>query len=196
MIITPWGYDIDAESMPSIIDADQFDELTGGRWAGDERVEPAIAAVAAAVRSYCGWHVGPLCACSMELDGEPGDIWLPVAYLASVESATVDGEAVDVAAFNRRGRVRLAHRIPRGLGNVTVEFTAGIPVASMPDLAKAVCDAVVGNIALDSYGVSQETAGGVSISYSGTALSAQGMTLPTNVRAALAPYRVVRSHAA
>ena len=196
MIITPWGYDIDASSMPSIIDADQFDELTGGRWTGDGRVEPAIAAVAAAARSYCGWHVGPLCACSMELDGEPGDIWLPVAYLESVESATVDGEAVDVAAFNRRGRVRLAHRTPRGLGNVTIAFTAGIPVASMPDLAKAVCDAVVGQIALDSYGVSQETAGGVSISYSGTALSAQGMLLPMNVRAALAPYRVVRSHAA
>lgn len=195
MIITPWGYDIDAESMPSIIDADQFDELTGGRWTGDERVEPAIAAVAAAVRSYCGWHVGPLCACSMELDGEPGDIWLPVAYLASVESATVDGEAVDVAAFNRRGRVRLAHCVPRGFGNVIVEFTAGIPVASMPDLAKAVVDAVVGNIALDSYGVSQETAGDVSVSYSGTALSNQGMLLPANVRAALQPYRAVRAHA-
>lgn len=195
MIITPWGYDIDAESMPSIIDADQFDELTGARWTGDERVEPAIAAVAAAVRSYCGWHVGPLCACSMELDGEPGDIWLPVAYLASVESATVDGEAVDVAAFNRRGRVRLAHCVPRGFGNVIVEFTAGIPVASMPDLAKAVVDAVVGNIALDSYGVSQETAGDVSVSYSGTALSNQGMLLPANVRAALQPYRAVRAHA-
>lgn len=195
MIITPWGYDIDAESMPPIIDADQFDELTGGRWTGDERVEPAIAAVAAAVRSYCGWHVGPSCACSMELDGEPGDIWLPVGYLASVEGATVDGEQAEVVGFNRRGRVRLAHCIPRGLGNVSVEFTAGIPVASMPDLSKAVCDAVVGQIALDSYGVSQETAGDVSISYSGTALSAQGMLLPMNVRAALAPYKVVRAHA-
>ena len=41
-----------------------------------------------------------------------------------------------------------------------------------------------------------ETAGGVSISYSGSALSSQGMLLPGNVRAALAPYKVVRSHAA
>lgn len=195
MIITPWGYDIDAESMPSIIDADQFDELTGGRWTGDERIEPAILAVAAAIRSYCGWHVGPTCACSMELDGERGDIWLPVAYLASVEGVTVDGELVEVEAFNRRGRIRTASPVACGLGNVSVEFTAGIPVASMPDLAKAVCDAVVNQIALTTYGVSQETAGDVSISYSGTALSSQGMTLPPNVRAALMPYKVVRAHA-
>ena len=195
MIITPWGYDIDAESMPPIIDADQFDELTSGRWASDERVEPAIAAVEAAVRGYCGWHVGPSCSCSMELDGEPGDIWLPVAHLSAVESVKVGGEQVDVSSFSRRGRIRIASCIPRGLGNVEVEFTAGIPADSMPDLQAAIASAVTNAIALTSYGVSQETAGDVSISYSGSALSNQGMLLPANVRAALQPYRAVRAHA-
>lgn len=196
MIVTPWGYDIDAESMPDIIDATAFDYLTGGRWTGDDRVAPAIGAVTAAVRGWCGWHVGPSCACSMELDGEPGDIWLPVGYLASVDGATVDGEQVEVEAFNRRGRVRLSKRPTCGLGNVSVSFTAGLPVASMPDVAQAVADAVVNQIALGTYGVASESAGGVSVSYSGSALSSQGLLLPPNVRAALMPYKVVRAHAA
>lgn len=195
MVITPWGYDVDAEELPSIITVDDFDEMTGDRYASDGRVESAIAAVSAAVRSYCGWHVGPSCACSMTLDGEFGDIWLPVAVLTAVSSVEVDGTEVAVVGFNRRGRVRLSAPVTRGLGNVTVSFTAGMPVASMPDVAKAVADAVVSQVALGAYGVSQETAGSVSVSYSGTALSSAGMTLPPNVRAALAPYKVVRAHA-
>lgn len=195
MIITPWGYDIDEDALPPIIDEDAFDELTGGRWMGDERVQPCIASVTAAVRGYCGWHVGPSCDCVAVLDGEPGDIWLPVAYLSAVSSAEVDGEAVDAVSFSRRGRVRLSRPATRGLGNVEVEFTAGIPADSMPDLSAAIASAVVNAIALTSYGVSQETAGDVSISYSGSALSNQGMLLPANVRAALQPYRAVRAHA-
>lgn len=196
MLMTPWGYEVDATTMPEIIGPDTFAAITGGRWAGDPRVDSAIAAVSAAVRSYCGWHVGPSCKCRMELDGEPGDIWLPVGHLSAVSKAVVDGAEAAVGSFNRRGRVRLAEPAARGLGNVSVEFTAGLPLQSMPDLAQAVADAVVARIAIGSYGVSQEVAGDVSVSYSGTALSSQGMILPPNVRAALAPYRVVRSHAA
>ena len=98
-------------------------------------------------------------------------------------------------SFSRRGRIRTESCIPRDLGNVEVRFTAGIPADSMPDLQAAIASAVTNAIALTSYGVSQETAGDVSVSYSGSALSNQGMLLPANVRAALQPYRAVRAHA-
>ena len=195
MIETPWGYAIDEDAMPAIIDRYAFDELTGGRWAGDCRVQPSIDAVSSAVRDFCGWHVGPSCDCTMTLDGEPGDIWLPVAHLSAVSSVEVDGAEVEVAGFNRRGRIRLAQPAACGLGNVTVSFTAGLPTASLGALVSSLKDAVVAQVALTSYGISQETAGDVSISYSGSALSAQGMALPMSVRSALAPYRVVRAHA-
>lgn len=195
MIITPWGYDIDEDALPPIIEVDAFDDITGGRWTGDVRASAAIDSVTAAVRGYCGWHVGPSCGCVAVLDGEPGDIWLPVAYLSAVESVKVGGEQADVSSFSRRGRIRIASCIPRELGNVEVRFTAGIPADSMPDLQAAIASAVTNAIALTSYGVSQETAGDVSISYSGSALSNQGMLLPANVRAALQPYRAVRAHA-
>ena len=196
MIITPWGYDIDATSLPPIIDVGTFNDFTGGRWAGDSRVQNAIMSVTNAARTYCGWHIGPSCSCKATIDGEPGDIWLPVACLTGVSSVEVGGEAVGIVSFSRRGRVRVSQAIPFGLGNVEVEFTAGIPICSMPDLAKTLADAVVSQIALTSYGVSQEVAGDVSISYSGAALSAQGRLLTPNVCGALAPYRVVRAHAA
>ena len=195
MIITPWGYDVDEASLPDIIDAAAFDYITAGRWHGDARAVPALAAVNAAVRGYCGWHVGPFAKCVAVLDGEPGDIWLPVPFVTAVSGAEVDGTAVTVESFSRRGRVRLASPATCGLGNVEVEFTAGLPLDAMPDLQRAIADAAVQQIAFKTYGVSQETAGDVSISYSGTALSAQGMLLPANVRAALQPYRVVRAHA-
>ena len=104
------------------------------------------------------------------------------------------GEDVTVDGFNRRGRVRLAHKAC-GLGNVEVGYVAGYDVEACPDLMGVVVQRVMASVAMTTYGVSQETAGDVSVSYSGSALSNQGMLLPANVRAALQPYRAVRAHA-
>jgi len=129
-------------------------------------------------------------------DGEAGDIWLPTNALASVTSAKVGGEDVTVTGSNRRGRVRLEHKTC-GLGNVTIDYVAGYDVAACPDLMGVVVQRVMASVAMTTYGVSQETAGGVSISYSGSALSDLGSAfLPDSVKAALSTYRLVRSHAA
>ena len=89
--MTPWGYDVDG-TLPPLIDVETFNELTGGRYADDERLDSAIDAASAAIRAYCGWHVAPVLDCSITLDGEAGDIWLPTNALASVTSAKVGGE--------------------------------------------------------------------------------------------------------
>lgn len=196
-MLIPWGYEV--ETMPDLITPEQFSAATGGRYDGDERVAPAIAAASAAIRSFCGWHVAPALDCSITLDGEAGDLWLPTCALNSVEAATVNGTEVDVAGFNRRGRVRLAGGScwRGGLGNVTVDYNAGFDANVAPDLVSIVAQRVVAAVALTTYGVSQETAGGVSISYSGAALSDSGGTyLPDSVRSALMPYKLVRAHAA
>ena len=134
--------------------------------------------------------------CSITLDGEAGDIWLPTNALASVTSAKVGGEDVTVTGSNRRGRVRLAHKTC-GLGNVAIDYVAGYDVAACHDLMGVVVQRVMASVAMTTYGVSQETAGGVSISYSGSALSDLGSAfLPDSVKAALSTYRLVRSHAA
>lgn len=193
-MLTPWGYEVD--ELPDLITVSDFNAATNDRYAGDARIEPAIAAASAAIRAYCGWHVAPVLDCSITLDGEAGDIWLPTNALASVTSAKVGGEDVTVTGSNRRGRVRLAHKTC-GLGNVEVGYTAGYDVAACPDLMGVVVQRVMASVAMTTYGVSQETAGGVSISYSGSALSDLGSAfLPDSVKAALSTYRLVRSHAA
>lgn len=193
-MLTPWGYEVD--ELPDLITVSDFNAATNDRYAGDARIEPAIASASAAIRAYCGWHVAPVLDCSITLDGEAGDIWLPTNALASVTSAKVGGEDVTVTGSNRRGRVRLAHKTC-GLGNVAIDYVAGYDVAACPDLMGVVVQRVMSSVAMTTYGVSQETAGGVSISYSGSALSDLGSAfLPDSVKAALSTYRLVRSHAA
>lgn len=193
-MLTPWGYEVD--ELPDLITVSDFNAATNNRYAGDARIEPAIASASAAIRAYCGWHVAPVLDCSITLDGEAGDIWLPTNALASVTSAKVGGEDVTVTGSNRRGRVRLAHKTC-GLGNVAIDYVAGYDVAACPDLMGVVVQRVMASVAMATYGVSQETAGGVSISYSGSALSDLGSAfLPDSVKAALSTYRLVRSHAA
>ena len=193
-MLTPWGYEVD--ELPDLITVSDFNAATNNRYAGDARIEPAIASASAAIRAWCGWHVAPVLDCTITLDGEAGDIWLPTNALASVTSAKVGGEDVTVTGSNRRGRVRLAHKAC-GLGNVEVGYVAGYDVAACPDLMGVVVQRVMASVAMTTYGVSQETAGGVSISYSGSALSDLGSAfLPDSVKAALSTYRLVRSHAA
>lgn len=193
-MLTPWGYEVD--ELPDLITVSDFNAATNNRYAGDARIEPAIASASAAIRAWCGWHVAPVLDCSITLDGEAGDIWLPTNALSSVTSAKVGGEDVTVTGSNRRGRVRLAHKTC-GLGNVAIDYVAGYDVAACPDLMGVVVQRVMASVAMTTYGVSQETAGGVSISYSGSALSDLGSAfLPDSVKAALSTYRLVRSHAA
>lgn len=193
-MLTPWGYEVD--ELPDLITVSDFNAATNNRYAGDARIEPAIASASAAIRAWCGWHVAPVLDCSITLDGEAGDIWLPTNALASVTSAKVGGEDVTVTGSNRRGRVRLEHKTC-GLGNVAIDYVAGYDVAVCPDLMGVVVQRVMSSVAMTTYGVSQETAGGVSISYSGSALSDLGSAfLPDSVKAALSTYRLVRSHAA
>lgn len=195
-MLTPWGYSVD--SLPPIIGIDEFNDMTGNRYASDGRVESAIAAATAAIRAYCGWHVAPILTCEYVCDGERGDIWLPCAGLRSVDSVEFDGVAQDVRGFNRHGRVRTANRQPcGGLGNVSVTYSAGYDLDATPDLAQLIAQRVVAEVALSAYGIASETAGGVSISYSGTALSDAGSSfLPDSAKAALSAYRLVSAHVA
>lgn len=194
-MLTPWGYEVD--ELPTIIDVVTFNQMTGNRYASDERLESAISAATASIRAYCGWHVAPIVSCEYVTDGERGDIWLPCVGLRSVESVEFDGVEQTVSGFNRLGRVRTESPQPCGLGNVSVSYTAGFDLAAAPDLADVIAQRVVAAVALGSYGIASESAGGVSISYSGAALSdAGGVFIPDSVKAALTPYKLVKCHVA
>lgn len=192
---TPWGYDVDG-TLPPLISADEFCAIKGDRWAGDERLEPAIASASASIRNACGWHVAPSMPCRATIDGDGSrNVFLPTNHLTGITSVEVGGTEVTDYQWSRIGQLRLSRPLPCDLQAATVDYTAGYDVDSLPDLLGDVADVVLHRIAL-SYGVTSETAGGVSVSYSpSAAYGAAASSLTDDERAALAPYKVVRSHA-
>lgn len=191
---TPWGYETDG-TLPPLLTVAEFNTMTANKWAGDSRIEPAIAAASAAARSWCGWHIYPSMTCRATLDTYGmRSLWLPTSHLTGITALEVSGEETTDYSWSRIGQLLPDETPPRGLGTVEATYTAGF--AALPaDIATVVKDAVVRAVAL-SFGVTSESAGGVSISYaSAAAYGSAGGGMTDADRAALAPYRVVRAHA-
>lgn len=193
--MTPWGYDVDG-TLPPLITVEQFNNMTGGKWSGDQRVELAIQAASAAIRSYCHWHVYPSLPCRATIDTDGSmSLWLPTTMLTSVDSVTVNGTDIgDAFQWSRIGQVLPDSRPMARLQGAIVEYTAGID-ALPADLADAVKNIVIRAVAL-SYGVASESAGGVSITYAANAAYAAASSAIESQAATLVPYKVVRAHAA
>lgn len=192
MIETPWGYDVDAAAVPPLIELADFHEMTGGQFSQDSRLQTSIDAVTARMRSWCGWHVWPRLECEATLDGGDRCVWLPASSVSDVLSVTVRGVPLAEGSWQwgSDGRLRLP-RTPDELRCVTVRYVAGLAGDSCPaDLAELVAHRVVHNVALP-FGVASESSGGVSISYSATAVAnAGGPNLTVRDRDTLAAYKL------
>lgn len=190
--LTPWGYEVDG-GLPPLIGIEDFIAQTDGRWADDPRVEGAVYAASAAIRSACGWHVGPRASCRVTLDTDGGHrLWVPASMVLDVTALTVDGESVDFE-WSQTGLVVASKCLPRRLRGATIEYVAGV----CDDYALTSLALGIANRALAlTPGVTQETAGSVSVSYAQSA--AVGGVVPyltDHELAAIAPYKVVTAHA-
>lgn len=193
---TPWGYDVelgDGESIGTLLTLEGFHALTGRRFvSSDERIAAGIAAATSRIRSHCGWHVCGSLRCVATLDGGPGTVWLPSLHVTALESVTVLGEDVtERCEWSQVGQLRLPPT-PDVLRAVQVTFVSGF--AEVPeDLAALVAHRVIHDVALP-FGIQQETAGSVSVSYAQSATSGQGVVhLTASDRAALSAYRLVEA---
>lgn len=190
---TPWGYAVDAAMEPILSPAD-FEQMTGGRWSADDpAVVQALAAASQAVRAYCGWHVCPSMACTVETQGPGRCIELPTMALVEVTEVTESGEVVEADAYMWRGNGLLARKWgcwPAEWRSVTVDFVSGFAASAVPDLAAVVVQ-LASNAIAAAPGVQREQAGNVSISYNATANGVSGgISLLGRDRALLAPYRL------
>lgn len=185
---TPWGYD--AEGLEPLVDEATFRAVSGST-ATSEQVEAALSAASSLVRSYCGWHVTPVLNCKAEgMTARSAVLRLPALRVESVSSVTEDGAELDASAYQwrREGLLRKAYgRWTPSWGGITVEYSAGVP--ECPD-ASRICVQLAAN-ALAPMGVSQESAGGVSITYNKDS-SGQGgsLSLTESMRAVLDPYKL------
>ena len=197
MLLTAWGYE--AEDLPSLLSIQDFNSMTGNRYAGDMRAVVALDAASQAVRNACGWHVSPSLECrAVPLLVQPRLVALPANAVTVIAKVTENGTVLSSGQYEwrRDGLIRRAcfECWPTNWNAVEVEYTAGFDADAVPDLKEAVRSIAEGVLAV-AAGVNSESADGVSISYSANA-SSIAAALTEQQRAALAPYRLVVSHAA
>ena len=165
--------------------------LTKGRYAADTRVASMISACSSAIRKHCGWHVAGSVSCRAVLDGGASSLWLPANHVLSVTSVEVRGTPVTCYEWNRQGLLRLP-RVPDVLRAVVVEYVAGHD--SVPDDLVQLMKERVERALSGARGVTQETAGGVSVSYAPSfATDLGGVSLSASDRDSLSGDRLVEA---
>ena len=193
-MMTPWGYE--TESLPPLLDAGSFHEMTGNKYINNPRAAAALQAASQAIRNYCGWHISPEIECTAHLTGEGNILRLPASYVSKIFEITEENELVTEYEWKRDGLLRktMGKHWSDSWDSVEVRYVAGYNMAAVPDLVEAVRSITEGVITV-SAGVTSESADGVAIAYSVSASSiAAGLT--NAQKGALSAYKVVNSHAA
>lgn len=198
MILTNWGYTLtDVDELPSMLSVDEFNEFTADKYKGDTRIKAEITAAESAIRNYVGWHLsGPL---SCAYDGDSEDvariIQLPSMYVTAVDALKINGADIEKDSYEWKpnGLIRLKYRTTRNEWNdIHVEYTAGLPAANMGAVKEIIANRVTHGLA-NSYGVTSEASGGVSVTYSSNWASyADAASIPETEKEVLAPYRLRR----
>ncbi len=200
MILTTWGYTLtELSELPAMLDVSEFNEMTAGKYTGDVRIEPSIAAAESAVRNYCGWHLYPATECQLSTTlfdrritavGGGYLIQLPARFVSAVSGVTIGGTACTTFVLETNGILRLYNVggcLPM-YTQVVITYTAGLPDAFM-DSVKDIISHRVTHALANSYGVTSESAGGVSVTYNANWInSSRATALPSDNKEVLAPF--------
>lgn len=211
--LTPWGYIVDAQSIPDFITVNDFSNFTNGKFGTtDTRISSNIPSATASIRNYCGWHISPNLTCGMVYrvqdlrDAFVGSdllVQLPATFVTSIEKIVLDavlnpqtGEyegdiADDYDIGMGNGLLRIYDVGPRDRkSNIFIKYTAGYPDTSI-QVVKELTAHRVTHAVTSSYGVMSEAAGGVSVSYNASwAGNTRSTALPDDNREVLAQYKV------
>lgn len=182
-----WGYI--TSDLPDLLTVAELDALTGYSLSSDEVQKAAmLKAVSAVIRSYCGWHVGPICKCEWHGDAENDFIDLPVLGVKKVDEVLVDGEPVEFA-YKGFGAIRLNSPVYDDWGNhVTVKFTSGYDTSAIG----AIVAQIATNALVASPGIRNETVSGISVTYNQVNGMSGGIRLSESDKQALDAYRISR----
>lgn len=134
------------------------------------------------IRSYCRWHIYPLITSTVTLDTDGSLLMLPSLHVTDITSVTRTADGVVISAgdysWSAAGMIAARYGWPQGFRSVQVVFTHGYDY--LPDELREVAVSAASRVPATLSGVSQETAGGVSRTYSGllsgTAAVAAGWT--------------------
>ena len=202
--ITNWGYTVKADRIPELLCPIEFDTITAGKFMGDGRIIPNIAAAGSAIRNFCGWHIAPNLECifserilygngRIKPVGPDLLIQLPATFVTDVSSVTIGAETFTDYTIDRNGLLHVFD-IPGRYWNrktqITVIYNAGFDDDQIPGIKELMSHRVTHALA-SSNGVQTESAGGVSITYSANWInSARSTALANDNKEVLEPYRV------
>lgn len=213
--LSPWGYIYDAETLPDLINATDFSKFTNGKFGTtDTRIAANIPSASASIRNFCGWHISPSLDCGMLYNvkdlrdafvGPDLLIQLPATYVTEVAKVVLNAKW-NADADDWDGEIiEDADRFEFGMGDgllkvydvgpmdrrakIFVKYTAGFADTMIPLIKEIACNSVARALT-SSYGVTSETAGGVSISYSSTWSGRGSGALTDDTRETLEAYKV------
>ena len=212
---TPWNYIIDSETLPDFITAEEFNNFTGSKFAGDVRIAANIPSATAAIRNFCGWHISPALTCGVVYniydlrDAYVGNdllIQLPATYVSDIQKVVLDAVWDNEAQEWTGEEITDASRIDINSGDgllkiydagrrdrkskLFIKYTAGFPSTYQMAVIKELTANRVARAVVDTYGVNSESAGGVSISYNATYSGKGSAALTNDARETLDAYRV------
>lgn len=199
MRLTNWGYSVDG-TLPDFLTELEFDSFTANKFSGDERIQSNIASATAAIRNYVGWHLFPGLPCELSTTffdrrvsrGNGGIlIQLPARFVSAITSVTIDGNECDKYIFEPTGLLKI-YNVPQcaEYTQIVINYQAGLPDDLMNAVKELVANRVTHALA-SSYGVTNEAAGGVSITYNASwAGDTQATALTDQVKEVLTPYRL------
>ena len=207
---TTWGYKLTTtSSLTDFLTTFEFNNFTANKYAGDVRVEPNIKSATRSIQNYCGWHIYPNLECEMVyrvLDlrdcfiGSDLLIQLPSTFTTEVSSVLLNavfdnnewtGDAITDFDFTESGLLRLysVSNIDRK-SKIRIVFKSGLDDSQIDVLKELTAHRVVHAVS-SSYGVTSESAGGVSITYNSSwAGNTRSTALPDDNKEILNVYRV------
>ncbi|QLQ11177.1 MAG: hypothetical protein HZY75_13340 [Nocardioidaceae bacterium] len=143
----------------------------------------------AAVRRFCRWHVFPSQQETATVDGTgTNKLVLKTLHLTDITSVTINDQAIEDYTWDTGGIVtRSRGRWPRGIKNITIDFTHGYP--NVPDDLDAVLESIAARAgAFPIAGAEQQNAGPFGVRF--TKGYSGGLALLESEKQALADYRV------
>lgn len=212
-LVTNWGYNLTtASAYTDFLTTAEFNTFTNSKFAGDARITPNITSATRAIQNYCGWHIYPNLECEMvyrvfdlrdSFIGRDLLIQLPARFVTSISSILLNpvydedeeewtGDAVTDYDLDSTGLLRiydLSSCYDRKL-KIRVAYYAGLSSEQMDVLKELTAHRVVHAVS-SSYGITSESAGGVSVTYNSSwAGNTRSTALPDDNKEILSTYRV------
>lgn len=201
-LLTNWGYTItEYETLPDMLDAQEYMSLTGRNSDGNERVILEIAAACAAIRNYVGWHLFPEMECKINtilsdrritMVGRDMLIQLPARIVSEVKRVVIDGAEYTTFFADPCGLLRVFDvSFAQRYASVEIVYMAGLSEVMMMPIKELIAHRVTHAIALPP-GITSEASGGVSVTYNANWINNSSATsLAGNNKELLIPYRVM-----